>query len=464
MKVVGFMLLLLAVAVLSSASRARQSQGAASKNLEAKLDAYVKPLLEMKAFNGAILIAQKGKVLLSKGYGMANYELDVPNTPQTKFHLASISKPFTAAAILLLQERGQLNVRDRLNKYLPDYPNGDRITLHQLLTHTSGIPDVNQMPEYNQLSRFPQTPASLIEVFKNKPLRAQPGERYGYSNSNYNLLAFIIEKVSGQRFGDFLQTNIFAPLGMHNTAHDGNTAALIKNRATGYVPAGADGLENAPYLDWTVKTGNGSLYSTVEDLYKWDRALYTEKLLKRSTLDQIFTKHVDDSIGYGWFISRRLNRHCIRINGRSPGFQGEIHRYVDDDVCVIVLGNNYSGTASFMVNDVAAMVFGEPYEVMSAMKMVKLDPKVAAALVGRYQSDANFFRPNAVLSIERQGEHLGLNYWGSGAVPLTPLSETKFYDRTFGASITFARNERGEVTHFIYQGTGTSYQLKREKN
>lgn len=463
MKVILSAVLLLAVLLMPSTSRARLSQEPDGKNLEAKLDAYLKPLLDMKAFNGAVLIAQKGKVLLSKGYGMANYELDVPNTPQTKFHIASISKPFTAAAILLLQESGKLSVNDRLNKYLPDYPNGERITVHHLLTHTSGIPDVNQMPEYNERSRFPQTPASLIEIFKNKPLSSPPGERYGYSNSNYNLLAFIIEKVSGQRFGDFLQANIFAPLGMHDTAHDGNAAALIKNRATGYAPAGADGLEHAPYLDWTVKTGNGSLYSTVEDLYKWDRALYTEKLLKRGTLDQMFAKHLD-GVGYGWFISRRSNRNCIRMSGRSPGFQCEIHRYVDDDVCVIVLGNNYSGTASFMINDIAAIVFGEPYEVMTVPKTLKLDPKVTAAFVGRYQSDANFFRPNAVLSIEKQGEHLGLNYWGTGGVPLTPLSETKFYDRTFGASVTFVRDDKSTVTHLVYQGTGTSYQLKREKN
>ena len=132
-------------------------------NLEAKVDAYVKPLLEMKAFSGSILIAKKGQVLLSKGYGMANYELDVPNTPQTKFHIASITKTFTATAILLLQERGMLNVSDPLTKYIPDYPNGDKITIHHLLTHTSGIPDVNGFPNYNDKSKFPQTPASRTQ-------------------------------------------------------------------------------------------------------------------------------------------------------------------------------------------------------------------------------------------------------------------------------------------------------------
>ena len=445
-------------------SRPDQSSASGSETLVAEADAYVKPFLDMKAFSGSILIAKKGQVLLSKGYGMANYELDAPNTPQTKFHIASISKSFTAAAILLLQERGALKVGDPLTKYIPDYPNGDKITIHHLLTHTSGIPDVNGFPIYDSKSKFPQTPAGLIELFKQSPLAVPTGERYLYSNSNYNLLAFIIEKASGKAFGDFLRENIFEPLGMRDTGHDGRATALLKNRASGYVPAGVDGVENAPYLDWTMKTGNGSLYSTVEDLYKWDRALYTEKILKRGSLDKMFAKHVDDAVGYGWFISRRLNRNCIRMNGRSPGFQGEIHRYVDDDVCVIVIGNNYSGTASFMIGDIAAIAFGEKYQAPTEMKVVKFDPKPAEAYAGRYQSDANFFRPNAVLSIVKQDETLGLSYWGNAPVPLTPLASGKFYDRTFGASVTFVKDAQGAVTHFVYQGTGNSYELKRIKN
>jgi CubicO group peptidase (beta-lactamase class C family) len=455
--------LLLVVCVNLTHSLAQQDLGR-SGELAAKVDAYVKPFLEMKAFSGSILIAKQGRVLLNKGYGMANYELDVPNTPQTKFHIASISKTFTATAILILQERGLMNVRDPLSKYIPDYPNGDKIMIHHLLTHTSGIPDVNQFLEYNAKSKFPQTPASLIELFKQKPLAAQPGERYLYSNSNYNLLAFIIEKVSGKGYGEFLSESIFDPLGMKDTAHDGRATALLKNRASGYVPAGVDSLENAPYLDWTMKTGNGSLYSTVEDLYKWDRALYTERILKRSSLAQMFTKHVDNSVGYGWFISRRLNRNVLRMNGRSPGFQGEIHRYVDDDVCVIVLSNNYSGTASFMIADLAAMAFGEQYEAPPELKAVKLDPKELGAFVGKYQSDATFFRPNAVLSIEKLGDHLTLSYWGNEPVPLKPLAGGKFYDRTFGASLTFVKSAAGETTHFIYQGTGSSYELKKVKS
>ena len=154
-------------AIESAAAKNRSSN---RSEIEAKVDAYIKPYLEMKVFNGAVLIARKGKILLSKGYGMANYELDVANTPKTKFHLASVSKTFTAASILLLEERGLLRTSDPLTKYIPDYPNGEKITIHHLLIHTSGIPNVNNFPEYNNWSRFPQTTANLVDKFKNKPL------------------------------------------------------------------------------------------------------------------------------------------------------------------------------------------------------------------------------------------------------------------------------------------------------
>src|SRR5437763_6894778 len=306
------------------------------RTIESKVDAYLKPFLDLHGFTGSILIAKGGRVLLSKGYGMANFELNVANTPQTKFHLGSVSKTFTAAAIMILQERGKLNVHDPLSKYIPDYPNGDRLTLHHLLTNTSGIPNVNNFPEYATQSKFPHTPSDLIPMFKQKPLDFEPGTRgYTESNSNYNLLAYIIEKLSGQTYGEFLKQNIFDPLGLRDTNHDGDASVLIANKASGYVPVGATSVENAPYLDWSIKTGNGSIYSTVEDLFRWDRALYTEKVLKKSSSQQMFTEQ------YGWFYGKRLNRNVVRMNGRSPGFNSEFQRYVDDDVCIVVLANTY---------------------------------------------------------------------------------------------------------------------------
>jgi CubicO group peptidase (beta-lactamase class C family) len=438
------------------------SRSKETSDIEAKVDNYVKPFLGTRSFSGAVLIAKGGQVLMSKGYGMANYELDVPNTPQTKFHLASISKPFTAAAIMILEERGQLKVTDPLTKFIPDYPNGDKITIHQLLIHTSGIANANDFPDYNDKSKFPQTTESLVAMFKNKPLTMQPGERFSYSNSNYNVLAFIIEKLSGKSYGEFLKENIFDPAGMKDTGHDGNPAKMIKNRASGYVPVGVSEIDNAPYLDWTIKTGNGSLYSTVEDLYKFDRALYTEKILKKSTLEKVFTAHVS-GVCYGWFRGNRLNRQVIRMSGRSPGFQGEIQRYVNDDACVIVLSNNYSGTASLIINDLAAILFGEKYEAPHFAKSFEVDPKIASELVGTYQGGQDFIRQNAILSVQNRNNQL-LLVWSPTAISgLIPLSDGRFFDRMFGGMVSFARDEKGAVNRLIWYSGGDYVAMKTAK-
>jgi CubicO group peptidase (beta-lactamase class C family) len=434
----------------------------AGNDLAAKVRAYVEPYLEMKAFSGAILIAKQGKVILDEGFGMANYELSVPNTPRTKFHIASISKTFTAAAILILEDRGRLSVDDPVSKSIPDYPGGDKITIHHLLIHTSGIPNINNFPEYGEWSLHPQTPASLIEKFKNRPLNFPPGTRYDYSNSNYNVLAAVIEKLSGRRYGDFLKETIFDPLEMRDTAHDGNPAVLIPDVASGYTPAGYDGFEKTPWLDWTVKTGNGSIYSTVEDLYKWDRALSTDRILSRAALAKAFTPHIDDSVGYGWYIGKRLNRRCIRMSGRSPGFQGEIQRYVDDGTCVIVLSNNYSGAASFLITDIAALAFGESAEPLAVDRDLVIGPEAEESYLGLYQGGEDFFVPKATLTLEKREGHLVIRWSMGGLSWLVPISESRFYDRNFGGLVTIVKDERGAVSHLVYR-SGTDYRAEKKK-
>src|SRR5439155_1001795 len=181
--------------------------------LAARVDSYLLPNVRGNNFAGAVLVANDGKIEFEKAYGLANMELGVPNTLNTRFHIASVSKPITAAAILLLAQQGRLSVNDPLSKYVSDYANGDKITIHHLLTHTSGIRNVNNFPEYNEKSRQHLTLLQIIELFKNKPLEFTPGEKYSYSNSNYNLLAYIIEKVSGKGYGEFVQEHLLRPAG-----------------------------------------------------------------------------------------------------------------------------------------------------------------------------------------------------------------------------------------------------------
>ena len=440
---------------------ASQLRAPNSKSFQSAVDSYIQPFVEIKGFSGVVFVARRGEILVRKGYGMANYELGLPNTPQTKFHIASISKDFTAAAIMLLEERGSLSVNDTLDKYIPDYPKGNLIKIHDLLIHTSGIPNVNSLPDYDTKSRLHLSLNDVIDMFKLSTLESPPGQRYSYSNSNYNLLAFIIEKVSGVSYGEFLKANIFDPLGMNDTAHDGNPNALIPNRASGYVPLGIGDLENAPFIDWSIKTGNGSLYSTVDDLYKWDRALYTEKLFKRTTFERIFTEQIP-GVGYGWSISQRGSRKLMSSSGRSPGFQGEIQRYVGDDVCLIVLSNNYSGAASFLIDGVAAILFGASYATLSSQPKQKLDATAVHAFVGEYHGGSDFFIPGASLTVKEQNGYLSLT-WSTttGASWLVPMTDSRFYDRNFGATVTFVKQPNGQISQLVYGMLGREYRALR---
>jgi CubicO group peptidase (beta-lactamase class C family) len=425
---------------------ASEQPAGTDRGLVAKVDAYVRPYLAGNNFSGSILIAKAGRVLLDKGYSKASYELAVDNTPRTRFHIASLSKTFTAAAILILQERGQLSVDDPLAKFIPDYPNGEKITVHHLLTHTSGIPNVNDLPEYGEKSKSRLSLTEIISLFKEKPLEFAPGARYRYSNSNYNLLAFIIEKVSGKSYGDFLRENIFQPLGMDETGNDDGSDHLIPNRASGYVPVGIRDVENAPYLNWSIKTGNGSLYSTVDDLYKWDRALYTEKILKKSTLDKMFTNY--GGFGYGWYVRKHFDKRVTAITGRSPGFTSSLERFIDDDVCIILAANTYSGITQSMADDLAAIVFGEKYEVPG--EPAKISAAALESFEGRYQFGQDFtFNPGTVVTIEKAGNDLRMQTAG-GTTYLIPQSETRFLDRLFGGVVTFKRDASGAVTQLTW--------------
>lgn len=416
-------------------------------SLAAKVDAYVKPYVESNNFSGSLLIAKAGKIVLSRGYGMANYELTVPNSSHTRFHLASLSKTFTAVAILILQERGQLRVEDPLTKFIADYLGGNQITLHHLLTHTSGIPNVNNLPGYDEKSKSQVSLSEIIGMFKEKPLEFIPGSRYRYSNSNYNLLAFIIEKVSGKSYGEFLQENIFRPLDMSETGNDAGTRDLIPNRASGYVPVGMRDVENAPYLNWSIKTGNGSLYSTVDDLYKWDRALYTEKLLKKKTLDKMFTDY--GGFGYGWTVRKHFDRRVTAMTGRSPGFTSSLERFIDDDVCIVVAANTYSGITQSMADDLAAIVFEQKYEALHPS--IKIDPSILESYVGRYQFGPDFtYNPGATVTVEKNGDQLLMQIAGGGTTYLIPQSETRFVDRLFGGVVSFPKDRGLAVTYLTW--------------
>lgn len=409
--------------------------GGQEQSLQVRVDAYLAPFVKGNNFLGAVLIAQGDLILVNRAYGKASYELNVPNSPETRFHIASVSKPFTAASILLLQERGLLHVSDPVSRFLPDFPNGQKITLQHLLTHSSGITNVNNLPEYAAASRAPQTPSSLIELFKSKPLGFEPGSSYEYSNSNYTLLAAVIEQVSHKSYGEFLRENIFAPLGLKNTAHDGNASEIISNLASGYQPCGVDGLERSPYIDWSAKTGNGSLYSTTGDLLKFARAYAGGRVVNRNTLEQLWIEKAGNN--YGWFVRKRHGLVAVAANGRSPGFTSSLEYYPERDLTIIVLSNSYSPVSqSPVAEDLAAMALGSN-DVQQTPAAGVVGTERLRHLTGVYRFDETFYRPNAEVSVRIEGKELILDWGNNSRSDLIPVSPTEFIDRQFWSRIVF---------------------------
>jgi CubicO group peptidase (beta-lactamase class C family) len=414
-----------------------------SKTLESKVDTYLAAYQKAGTFQGSVLIAQKGKILFMKGYGFANEEFQVPNGPQTKFHLASITKPFTATAVLLLREKGLLRLDDTLAKYIPDYPKGDKILIEHLMGHKSGIPNVNSFPDYDQKALSHHDLPEIISWYKDKPLEFEPGSKYSYSNSNYNLLAYIIEKVSGKDYGTFLRENIFSPLEMNATDHDGDPKKIIRNLASGYIPVGTSGIQNAPFLDWSIKTGNGSVYSTILDMYKWDRALYGNRILPQVVLQEMFDK------GYGWFSEERFGHKRIYYNGRSPGFNSSFDRFINDDLCIIVLANNYSAVVGSISRDLSAMMFGQPYEIPEEIKPVQISASALQRLAGKYEFGEDFYVPGAFeIRVIDQKLFIVREHFQN---PLITLSETRFFSRDYWASIEFTKDKNGKINGLVYR-------------
>jgi CubicO group peptidase (beta-lactamase class C family) len=421
-----------------------------AQGLTSKVDEYMSTAIKRSRFSGSILVARDGQVLVSRGYGMANLEDEVSNTPQTKFRLGSLTKQFTAVAVLMLQERGALRVQDSVCNYLPQCPGAwQPITIHHLLTHTSGI----QNSDYTETIKLPMSAANTIERLKNKPLEFVPGRLFRPSNSNYILLGHIIEKVSGQSYDAFVRENIFKPLRMTNTDYD-YPRRILKHRAAGYSLRG-DTLVNALYIDMSVPYSAGGLYSTVEDLYLWDQALYTEKLVSKKSLAMMFTPF-KGNYGYGWYIAEQDGHRFISHSGWIDGFAASFARYTDDHVTVIVLSNMDSAPVNTLARNIGAIVLGLRHDTLEERRAVKIDSKIYDAYVGQYE-----LAPNFIITITKEGNKLMGQATGHPLVELFPESENEFFIKEFDAKIKFVKSDRGPVTHSVVSLNGWDTQAKK---
>ena len=338
-----------------------------------QLDKLLNTFTEYGQFNGSVLVAQEGKVIYKKGFGYANMEWDIPNAPDTKFRLASVTKQFTGMLISQLAVEGKLDLHEPISTYLPDYnkANGDRITSHHLLTHSSGIPNYTAFPGFMQDEiREPYTPEEFIKKFQDKDLDFTPGERFSYSNSGYFLLGIIIEKLSGKTYEDMLHEKILKPLGMKNSGFD-HFEDVLKKRATGYEKNGTT-TKNSRYLDMSIPYAAGSMYSTVEDLYLWDQALYTNKLLPQKYLDIFLTAQItqgENGYAYGFGIGKeRIGNteetiEVITHSGGINGFNTNISRAVSDQSLIVLLNNTDSAPLGMINRAIRGIIHNKPYDM-----------------------------------------------------------------------------------------------------
>jgi CubicO group peptidase (beta-lactamase class C family) len=349
---VGLSLLLVLVLLLSACDIANHEASGQEPSLTSRLDAFFTTEVKEKVFSGSVLIVKGGKVLLRKGYSMADWRHQLPNTPTTKFHIASLTKAFTAMAILILQERGKLHVQDHICLYVSACPiPWQPITIQQLLTHTSGMTADLSSTDLIPLQGVPSSPQRNLLVLEKKGLDYPPGTQFSYSNVGYMLLGYLIEKVAQEPFALFLQKNILNPLHMTNTGFTQKDSD-VANLATGYSQWQSP-IAYEPYL--SIGFAAGGLYSTVDDLSRWDQALYTQQLVSQKSLDAMFTPYVSvcpefcppsfsfskQGYGYGWFIGKEAPsaRRVIWAPGVVDGFHAYLMRYLDDKVSIIVLSN-----------------------------------------------------------------------------------------------------------------------------
>ena len=433
---------------------------------ETIVDAFLEEIIKDDSPGVAVLIAQNGEILYQKGFGYADLENQIPITPQTKFRIGSITKQFVASAILKLKEDGLLKVTDHLSEFLPDYPRGDEVTLHHLLTHTSGIHNYTNRPEFSSVVETYTEAEEMIEFFKADRFDFDPGEKWSYSNSGYFLLGHIVEKVSGQSLGSYLKHYFLDPIGMKNTGVH-NSKQTRNNEATGY--SYIDGRpEKATNWDMSRAGGAGNLYSTIQDLYRWNEAVYNGKLLSPDTLKLAFTPvRVNDGsqgnalggqYGYGWMLAKKRGLKEIGHSGGLPGWSAYLTRYPEQNLTITILANALPPAPNLVPSTLADRIANiylwqrmEPMESFATDQSVDINDDY----LGQYDYTGG------IMTITQERDQLFAQLTGQPRFEIFPKSETEFFWKVVDAQITFVRNNKGEVTHVIHHQGGQTFKAPK---
>lgn len=416
------------------------AQPSSASQREGEFDKIISEQFKPNETGCVALVAEQGKIIYKKAFGMANIELNVPMKTDMVFRLGSISKQFTAICILQLMEKGKLTLQDKITTHISDYPkDGDKITIEQLLTHTSGIVNITEMKNFDDIKRKNLKTHEVIDFFKNEPLEFEPGTKWSYSNSGYILLGYIIEKVSGLAYSQYLEENIFKPCQMTASSLD-DDAKIIKNRASGYAKNG-DQTVNAEFINMTIPHGAGGIVSTVEDLYRWNRALITYKLVTKGTLEKAFKRHKlpdgkDTDYGYGWFFLNIQGHPTVEHGGGIEGFLTSSIYLQKEDVFVAVFSNSSGQSPEFVSAKLAAISIGKPY----VYKEVTLDESLQQEYVGVYENDEGI-----LMNIYLENEKMFSEFPDGNKFQLKPYDKGKYFYNDFFSTLEFKKSADNKI-------------------
>jgi len=413
------------------------------------LRAYMNAAHDLWGFNGAVLVGSGNKMILAEGYGQANFNTDEPITKDTKFFISSLTKQFTAAAILQLQERGLLDINDPIIDYLPQYPEkqGSKITIHHLLTHSSGLVDYLSDPFIiiNRTQSF--SPSKLMDFFINKDLLFPPGSTFYYSNSNYVVLGAIIEAVAKQSYEAYLHHNIFKPLKM-NTSGYARREAGLPSRATGYTITDKGKMVEALPVHFSVMHTAGALYTTINDYFRWYKSMYTEKILDRNSTIKLITPQFE-KYGYGWYIDIRNGRWVAYHDGYLDGFYSYIEFWPDEHMIIAVFGNLDTSPIPKIAHGLSSIMMDWPYDFPIEKEPIDIDADIYHDYVGVYEVVPEEYR-----WVNVENDSLYTHLWGELSSRLEPAGlDTFFFSLDNTKFMTFVRDSLGKIIGHVVEDT-----------
>jgi CubicO group peptidase (beta-lactamase class C family) len=411
----------------------------------AKIDAYFRPYAATNNFSGSVLIKRGQTVLFAKSYGFADRGKRIPNRLDTRFHVASMSILFTSTAVLRLIDQGKLSFDAHVSDIVPGVPNGEKITIRELLEQNSGLADANDLPNYDDLLNAHQTPESLVAQIRGLPPFSEPGGKsLREEHSGQNLLALIIERKTGLTFAQAMKAEVFDPLGMRDSGVD-DDSPIAGPVAQGHQLSGTFGLKPAPAIHWSAKSGNGSAYTTVSDEWKWLQGFLRGNLLSESSRKAM----LEASQGYGWetALSERLGEKVYLVGGRSPGFSCFMEYLPNEDTAIIALTNIENAANPMIVQNAAFLLLGKRYQAFSYHKV---PPALVGHPAGDFVFGPDFFRPSATLNLASDADGVTLNWPGGPVAPLLPIEKDKFIDRYYWINATVVRGQDGNPVALDY--------------